>query len=340
MIDLGFATQTASLTTSTDTMAHNLQGFSSDQLTQQQQQQLNNNLGNNDLLGSQQYQNQGMNSFSNSSAGISPAMLLPNQPFAALLQPGGGNTGTGLADQSEGSGSHQPQNFSGMGFDVNSELKRLQQLQQQMNQGESQNALLMNPSNSMISNSNNNTGNANNSMSMMGGAGASMGDGGSSSTSQQQPQQELPGNAGGMMNTAPMMNSQGMASGMNNQNALLQQMIEQQKMQNQSFMGNAAGNAGFATGNNLFGTQSALLGDPRFFLAQSQLGGLPNLGGQDPLPAPHALFSRDGTRRMRGGVIVSTTTVVWTTGETKQESLNRFLTLSSFALLCFVGTIS
>ena len=101
------------------------------------------------------------------------------------------------------------------------------------------------------------------------------------------------------------MNSQGMASGMNNQNALLQQMIEQQKMQNQSFMGNAAGNAGFATGNNLFGTQSALLGDPRFFLAQSQLGGLPNLGGQDPLQAPHALFSRDGTRRMRGGVIVS-----------------------------------
>lgn len=131
------------------------------------------------------------------------------------------------------------------GIDANSELKRLQQLQQQMNpQGQPNNALLLPNSN---------------------------------------------GNMPNQMNNGLQ----------NNQAALLQQMLEQQKLQNSS--NNMMG--GF---NPLFG-QPGLLQDARLLLAQSHLGGL--IPGQAntipdvPLPSPHSLFHRDGTRRMRGGVI-------------------------------------
>lgn len=53
--------------------------------------------------------------------------------------------------------------------------------------------------------------------------------------------------------------------------------------------------------------QAPLIQDNRFLMTQNQMGGaLPPAPGsqmEPPLPSPNALFSRDGTRRMRGGVI-------------------------------------
>eukprot|EP00522_Entomoneis_paludosa_P018244 CAMPEP_0172449198 /NCGR_PEP_ID=MMETSP1065-20121228/7959_1 /TAXON_ID=265537 /ORGANISM="Amphiprora paludosa, Strain CCMP125" /LENGTH=400 /DNA_ID=CAMNT_0013200815 /DNA_START=215 /DNA_END=1417 /DNA_ORIENTATION=- len=241
-------------------MSQNMQGFPDaqallqqqhqqqqpEQHTQQEQAQTLNNGDLNPTLTSgamQQQQNSSqmqMPGLGNS--GISPAMLLPNQPFAALLQPGGGVNANG----STGNDTSNSNSINQGGLDVNSELKRLQQLQQQMNPQGQNNALL-------LPNANNNS------------------------------------------------NNQMNAGMQNNQAALLQQMLEQQKLQNNgNFMG---GTGGF---NPLFG-QPGLLQDARLLLAQSQFGGLmpgqPNAAPEVPLPSPHSLFHRDGSRRMRGGVI-------------------------------------
>lgn len=50
--------------------------------------------------------------------------------------------------------------------------------------------------------------------------------------------------------------------------------------------------------------QPAFLQDARLFMAQNQLNPIqPGGRSEMPLPSPHSLFHRDGTRRMRGGVI-------------------------------------
>jgi len=212
-------------------------------------------------------------------AGIPPAMLLPNQPFAALLQPGGGANAPSNADlNSAGGGNNQATG----GMDVNSELKRLQQLQQQMNaQSQNNNALLLTNANSA----------------------------------------PAPGN--NQMNAAAAAAAAAMQ---NNQAALLQQMFDQQqKLQNNggNLMGGAP--AAPAAGFNPFLSQPGLLQDARLLLAQSQFGLIPgqaNAMPEAPLPSPHSLFHRDGSRRMRGGVIVSASSFIrfWLSLERAQVS--------------------
>lgn len=98
-----------------------------------------------------------------------------------------------------------------------------------------------------------------------------------------------------------------------NQAALLQSIFDQQKLQqNTNFMG--------GVGINPLGlTHPGLLQDARLLLAQSQLGclfsGQSSTAPEVPLPSPHSLFHRDGSRRMRGSVI-----------EPFPEKLHRLLT--------------
>lgn len=86
--------------------------------------------------------------------------------------------------------------------------------------------------------------------------------------------------------------------------ALLQNILDQQKLQQNASMILGAG-------LNPLLTYPGLLQDARLLLAQSQLGCLlssqPGTAAEVPLPSPHSLFHRDGSRRMRGGVIVSFT---------------------------------
>ena len=173
----------------------------------------------------------------NSNSGL---QMMGNNPMAMLQQQQGG--GGMNADQGSGGG----------GLDIQSELKRIQQLHQfGGNVGAPSNALLMS--------------------------------GGS--------------NAG-------------------DQQAFLQSMIQnQQKVQAPRFDNPLSQNLGPGMGNPLLQPGSFLQDPTRFLMAQNQLGAaMPGLQ-EVPLPSPHSLFHRDGSRRMRGGVI-----------EPFPEKLHRLLT--------------
>ena len=84
--------------------------------------------------------------------------------------------------------------------------------------------------------------------------------------------------------------------------SLLQSMFDQ-KVQTSRFDNPLAQTMGAGTMNPML--QPAFLQDARFFMANNQFGQNPAVRQQPeiPLPSPHSLFHRDGSRRMRGGVI-------------------------------------
>lgn len=88
--------------------------------------------------------------------------------------------------------------------------------------------------------------------------------------------------------------------------AILQSYLDQ-KIQTSRFddslrtqlgMGGIQGMGG--QGNPMFGTN---LFQERLMMNQNAMGGLKGNASDIPLPSPHSLFHRDGSRRMRGGVI-------------------------------------
>ena len=82
--------------------------------------------------------------------------------------------------------------------------------------------------------------------------------------------------------------------------SVIQSMLDQ-KVQNTRFENPLAQSMGAGTMNPML--QPAFFQDPRFFMATAQSQFSPNRQNEVPLPSPHSLFHRDGTRRMRGGVI-------------------------------------
>lgn len=88
--------------------------------------------------------------------------------------------------------------------------------------------------------------------------------------------------------------------------AILQSYLDQKiqstrfddSLRNQLGMGGLSGMGG--QGNPMLGSN---LLQERFMMNQNSMGGLKAAGGDIPLPSPHSLFHRDGSRRMRGGVI-------------------------------------
>lgn len=106
------------------------------------------------------------------------------------------------------------------------------------------------------------------------------------------PQQGLLGGMGGQQQA------------MNQQAMLLQSMqsMLDQKVQNPRFDSNTVFNPMF---------QAGLMPDARLLMAQSQFPmGMQNMG-EVPLPSPHSLFHRDGTRRMRGYVSLYSNRGCW-----------------------------
>ena len=85
----------------------------------------------------------------------------------------------------------------------------------------------------------------------------------------------------------------GQQQAMNQQAMLLQSMqsMLDQKVQNPRFDSNTVFNPMF---------QPGLMQDARLLMAQSQIPMAMQNMGEVPLPSPHSLFHRDGTRRMRG----------------------------------------
>lgn len=86
--------------------------------------------------------------------------------------------------------------------------------------------------------------------------------------------------------------SMGQQQAMSQQAMLLQSMFDQ-KVQNPRFDANAVFNPMF---------QPGLMQDARLLMAQTQFPmamAMQNMG-EVPLPSPHSLFHRDGSRRMRG----------------------------------------
>lgn len=124
------------------------------------------------------------------------------------------------------------------------------------------------------------------------------------------------GNAAGAPGNALLMTGAGNRG--NDPSMLLQSMLDQQqKVQQQQqqprFDNPLANNLGGP--NPLF--QPGFLQDARFLMAQNQFNAAQLQARQPeiPLPSPHSLFHRDGSRRMRGGVI-----------EPFPEKLHRLLT--------------
>lgn len=130
----------------------------------------------------------------------------------------------------------------------------------------------------------------------------------------QQPNQQQQGNQGGPFNFNNELkrlqqlqqfngqggSQQGLLGGiagqqqaMNQQAMLLQSMqsMLDQKVQNPRFDSNQVFNPMF---------QPGLMQDARLLMAQSQIPMAMQNMGEVPLPSPHSLFHRDGTRRMRG----------------------------------------
>jgi hypothetical protein len=118
---------------------------------------------------------------------------------------------------------------------------------------------------------------------------------------QQQLQNSTPNN--------PLLNQQTNAQGQDPSAALLQSYLDQ-KIQSSRFddslrtqlgMGGMGGLTGMTgQGNSMLGSN---LLQERLMMNQNSLGGLKTVGADIPLPSPHSLFHRDGSRRMRGGVI-------------------------------------
>jgi hypothetical protein len=137
--------------------------------------------------------------------------------------------------------------------------------------------------------------------------------GGMGNQDQQQQQQQLPPNfdiqneikriqqlhqfsssAPGAPGNGLLLSSQGSQD----PSAFLQSMLDQQKVQAPRFDNPLGGST------NLF--QPGFLNDARFLMAQNQLNAATlqqQARPEVPLPSPHSLFHRDGSRRMRGGVI-------------------------------------
>eukprot|EP00934_Nitzschia_sp_Nitz4_P002534 Nitzschia sp. Nitz4//scaffold85_size83877//54494//55573//NITZ4_005236-RA/size83877-processed-gene-0.29-mRNA-1//1//CDS//3329559158//2524//frame0 len=88
--------------------------------------------------------------------------------------------------------------------------------------------------------------------------------------------------------------------------ALLQSFLDQkiqssrfdESLRNQLGMGGIPGVG--AQGNGMLGSN---LLQERLMMNQGNAGGVKGAPGDLPLPSPHSLFHRDGSRRMRGGVI-------------------------------------
>ncbi|KAL7574953.1 hypothetical protein ACA910_010775 [Epithemia clementina (nom. ined.)] len=204
-----------------------------------------------------------------------PAALAASAVTPAMLLPNQQTFGSLFQQHGNATGN------SGQGtFDFNTELKRFQQLQQFSAPAPSNNAFTA--SNNTFSASNNNAFSA------------------PSNNPFLLPNSNAPSNVQLNQGSVP------------NQAAFLQSILEQQKLQqNTNFMGGA--------GINPLLTHPGLLQDARLLLAQSQLGCLlpsqTNTSPEIPLPSPHSLFHRDGSRRMRGGVI-----------EPFPEKLHRLLT--------------
>jgi len=115
---------------------------------------------------------------------------------------------------------------------------------------------------------------------------------------QQQLQNSTPNN--------PLLGQQTNVQGQDPSAAILQSYLDQ-KIQSSRFddslrtqlgMGGLAGITG--QGNPMLGSN---LLQERLIMNQNTMGGLKAAGADIPLPSPHSLFHRDGSRRMRGGVI-------------------------------------
>lgn len=120
----------------------------------------------------------------------------------------------------------------------------------------------------------------------------------------QQLQQQLQNNTPN--NPLLNVNQQTNAQGQDPSTAILQSYLDQ-KIQSSRFddslrtqlgMGGLAGMTG--QGNSMLGSN---LLQERLMMNQNSIGGLKAVGADIPLPSPHSLFHRDGSRRMRGGVI-------------------------------------
>ena len=106
--------------------------------------------------------------------------------------------------------------------------------------------------------------------------------------------QQFNGQAGGNQNS--LLGGMGGGQQAMNQQAMLLQSMQSmldQKVQNPRFDSNAVFNPMF---------QPGLMQDARLLMSQNHFPvGMQNMG-EVPLPSPHSLFHRDGTRRMRGYV--------------------------------------
>jgi len=88
--------------------------------------------------------------------------------------------------------------------------------------------------------------------------------------------------------------------------AILQSYLDQ-KMQSNRFDDSLRTSLGMGSLSGM-GGQNPMLGSnllqERFMMNQNSMGGgMKSPNGELPLPSPHSLFHRDGSRRMRGGVI-------------------------------------
>lgn len=123
------------------------------------------------------------------------------------------------------------------------------------------------------------------------------------------------GGAGGFGGTSANRSAN---SANNDANMLLQSMLDAQKVQNPRFdnplapSNNLGIGSGTATTTSMTNPllQPAFFQDPRFLSSLAAAGNTnllqfnpAGLQVEVPLPSPHSVFHRDGTRRMRGGVI-------------------------------------
>jgi hypothetical protein len=103
-----------------------------------------------------------------------------------------------------------------------------------------------------------------------------------------------------------LLNNQANSSGQEPSVARLQNYLDQKlqtsrfddSLRNQLGMSGMVGQGNQMLGSNLF-QERLLMNHPNVMGG----GGLKAMGGEIPLPSPNSLFPRDGSRRMRGGVI-------------------------------------
>lgn len=108
-----------------------------------------------------------------------------------------------------------------------------------------------------------------------------------------------------LQNSAPN-NQLLMQQAQQDQSAAILQSFLDQKIQSSRFDDNLrtqlgmGGIPGMNQGNPMLGSNIL---QERFMMNQNGMGGIKAGGSDMPLPSPHSLFHRDGSRRMRGGVI-------------------------------------